>query len=170
MKMYRGRKSSPGSLAPTRAPAVSRTAPGRPPGRRPHLRRCHRADDAAMSNPTAGPTDWYVDAYHRAGGRVGVVGGPSVERCPRPLFSPRVSFRHTGAGEGPLAGSVRTGRSLLVPRNVQPISDAPTLGLPLSPLQRSGPDTRFESSLPSHLPSHFARAQSEYAARFGSPC
>jgi hypothetical protein len=48
-----------------------------------------------------------------------------------------------------LTGSVRTGRSLLGPRNDQPISDDATLSLPLSPLQRSGSDSRFESSLPS---------------------
>jgi hypothetical protein len=35
---------------------------------------------------------------------------------------------------------------------VQPISDDATLGLPLSVPQRSDPDTRFESSLPSHFP------------------
>jgi hypothetical protein len=39
-------------------------------------------------------------------------------------------------------------------RNVQPISDDATLAVPLSVPQRSRPDSRFESS----LPSHFARA------------
>jgi hypothetical protein len=36
------------------------------------------------------------------------------------------------------------------PRNGQPISEKATLDLPLSVPQRSDPDSRFESSLPSH--------------------
>ena len=46
------------------------------------------------------------------------------------------------------------GRRSPSPSCCKKISDAPTLVLPLSMPQRSGPDSRFESS----LPSHFARA------------
>jgi hypothetical protein len=51
-----------------------------------------------MSNPTAGHTNWYVDAYHRAGGAWVLSEVPPLNDA-RALFSSRVTFRQTGAGQ-----------------------------------------------------------------------